>query len=861
MWLVPDVIRVSSLINFSWVHAVEDDIEVEPLIPDDEPLTQAILDERKAVALAHETVPGYLVSPDGKTALVYARLRPGFESPPDARTIVLATKELIADVEGGDHSFHLSGTPALNHSFRDAAQTDLSNLIPFVLLVAFLFQIVLLRTIGGLFLPVIVIVTSVAAAIGLAGWFDFELTTVTMILPQILIAVAIADSIHILSSFYRARRSGVDKLAAARHSLTKNFLPTILTSLSTAAGFFAFSTSSLKPIFSLGILAGCGAIIAWFVTYLIVGPLLCWLPSWIRVTGKVTDLTRPTERALAFTHWLQRNRWHIIGAYAAICIGAVWLATNNRVNADPYKYFAEDYPLRQGQDFIIDNLDGVAAFEMSVDSGVEDGIKDPAFLAKVEEFERQVVALPGISKSVSLVETLKQTHRALGGDKPEEYKLPHSRELVAQELLLYTMSLPQGMDLNDQVTVKNDAIRLTLISNITDSATWTQTADTIEGVAGNLGLDITISGKVMLFQSMNGYVVRSFVESLLIAVLVVSLLIIIAFRSFRQGAIAMLPNIVPLIIGGAVLKLLDHSLDIGTVLVCSVCLGIAVDDTIHILTNYRHHRQDGADATEALAMTLTHTAPALVVTTLVLVAAFGTLAFGTLVPNVYFGIMTAVILMAALVTDFTFLPAILLARDGVPATERPTITVVEPLRPSWVIDPVPTTGFIPFAAMPDMTQAPISYGQDVETIFDFVTDIDEIKRHCKSIGANDVQIDIGVDGDLTTITATREIDTDLPGLSTRQFQQVSTIVERREWLDEGPRKTCKLHVSVLGAPAAAVSTITISPSDAGCVYEVKTEASGDVPVLRKTLENLDSAVVAGVHRPGVRQRSKTRKRQ
>ncbi len=336
----------------------------------------------------------------------------------------------------------------------------------------------------------------------------------------------------------------------------------------------------------------------------------------------------------------------------------------NTVNSDPYKYFAKEYPLRQANDFIIDNLSGTAVFEMRISASEEDGIKEPSFMKAAETFEKRITEIEGVTKTVSLVDILRQTNRSLNGGQQSEYRLPESKEAIAQELFLYQMSLPQGMDVNNILTVKNDAIRVTVISSITDSATWTRTARKFEEIGEELGLSVTVTGKTRLYQSMNGYVVQSFIESLLIAVVLVSFILILAFRSLKLGLLAMIPNIIPLIVGGAVLKLLGHSLDIGTVLVSSVCLGIAVDDTIHMLSNYLRRRREGRNAVDAVGMVLTHTGPALVVTTAVLVASFGMLGLGTFVPNVYFGIMTATILSAALITDLTFLPAVLLVRAG-----------------------------------------------------------------------------------------------------------------------------------------------------------------------------------------------------
>ena len=755
MKLIPYVMRVDSLSNYSWVHSVDDDLFIEPLLPEDlaietclqaedenggishdsaafqacvkkardtqsvEPsegslssclgqdnsqetpeqilercvlehsdrtgnyyggeakncfrkkraagevadldalLASCLIKERGQIALSHEVMPDYLVSRDGKTAMLYARMQPGFETPPNASEIIASAHKLIAETKAGDHSFHVNGGPAVTFAFQDSSQGDLQRLVPLVLSMAVIFLALMLRSLGGVLLPFVVIIASVAAAMGIGGWLGIELSSVTLVLPNVLIAVAIADAVHILSGFYRARRRGTEKIEAVRYALEKNFVPTILTSLSTAAGFFAFSTAYLKPVLGLGVLAGCGAIVAWFASYLLMGPLLVWFPSWVKSKGEPEQLKQASAFAIRYTKVLERFRWPIAIVFLLFCAGAIALAASNTVNSDPYKYFAKDYPIRKSHDFILENLNGLASFEMSVETGKEDGAFDPEFLSRVEDFNEKLLELEGISKSISLVDVFKQTNRSLNEDRPEAYVLPETREALAQEFLLYTNGLPAGADVNDRITIKYDALRLTLITLITDSTTWTDTAEKIEMIGTELGLNVQVTGKTRLYQSMNGYVTRSFIQSLLIAVVLICVILVVAFRSLRVGLFAMLPNMIPLIIGGAALKLLGHTLDIGTVLVCSVCLGIAVDDTIHMLASFRRYESMGHNREQAVAMALTHTGPALVVTTLVLVAAFGTLGLGTFIPNVYFGIMSAIILVAALITDLTFLPAML----------------------------------------------------------------------------------------------------------------------------------------------------------------------------------------------------------
>jgi hypothetical protein len=682
MWHVAEVIRVDSLANFQWVHAVGDEIEIEPLLPKEGPLSAELLAERKRITLKHELLPGYLVNDDATAALVYARIKPGLDAPPDAERIVRETREVIAALALGDHEFHLLGGPVINDAFRESASRDMSLLVPALLLMVVLLLIATFRRVGGVVLPFVVILCTVSSALALSGWLGIEMSSVTMILPQVLIAVCVADAVHVLTGFYRARNSGQSRRDAATYTLNKNFVPTLLTSVTTAAGFFSFATANLPPIAGFGVLAGLGTLIAWAVSYAVVGPLMVLWPGREPASaGETVEHTLHVSgpRSRRFMGIIARHRGALVAGFSALTLVAVALGSRNTVNSNPYEYFARGVPVRDAQDFALEKLSGIANFEIVVDSGREDGVKDPEFLRKVSAFETGMLDIPGVTRTVSLVDILRQMNRALSGGADEDYKLPDSLEGVAQELLLYTMGLPQGMDVNDRITVKNDALRITVISTIIDSNEAVRVARLLESNAAGLGLDAHVTGKSLLYQSMNGRVVQSFLQSLLLAVFFIGAIILVAFRSLSLGLLSAIPNGVPLLIGAGVLYLVSGTVDIGTVMVSSVCLGIAVDNTIHILTHYRQHQVEGASGRQSFEQLLTHTGPAMIATTIILVLGFSTLAFGTFVPNVYFGLLTAVILGFGLVADIVLLPAVLLLLErrakATPAGAKPVLEV------------------------------------------------------------------------------------------------------------------------------------------------------------------------------------------
>lgn len=670
MWRIPEVIRVDSLSNFNWVHADGDEIQVEPMIPDDRPLDQKILEERLKVSLEHETLPDYLLSRDGKTAIVFANLKPALNGTPDFEKVVLAVRELLKkkDDQGkplyegnGDHQFYITGSPAINQAFKESTEHDGRTLVPLIVLVISLFLFMIFRRLSGVALPLIVVFVSILITLGFAGHFKFKMNNMTAMVPQFLIAIGVADAVHILATFFRKLKDGFSKKEAIRLSLDKNILPTLMTSISTAIGFFSFLTAPILPVAYLGFLAGMGTCFAWVITILLLTPLALLLPIKEKIDQEKSMISHaPKRRSLQFTQWIYDYRKAIITTTFILTGIAIYLGLQNTVNSDPFKYFRKDFFLTIATDFLEKNVGGVSAMEMVIDSGKVDGVKDPQWLKKVETLQNYMSANPGITRTISIIDIIKSLNRSLHGGKEEFYKLPEDKATLAQELFLYTMSLPQGMDINNQVTIKNDAIRLTARTDKHNSVEFLKLVTLFEKKAKELGLNAHVTGKNPLYMGMNEDVVISFLVSVALAISLVSLLMIIVFRSIRIGLFAMIPNLIPMVFGGAFVKILGYDLNVGTVLVTSICLGIAVDDTIHFLVNYRRHSLEGMKSQEAVEHIFHSTAPALLITTAILVGGYGTFIFGQFMPNVSFGIMVALVLTLALIMDFIFLPALLM---------------------------------------------------------------------------------------------------------------------------------------------------------------------------------------------------------
>ena len=685
MWQVAEIIRVESLANYNWVHSVvneedpsEREILIDPLIPDEGPLDAGVLAERRLVALNHEVIPNYLVNEQADTALIFAYLKPAIGGSPDfqrvmesARAVIDKYREAYGTGTGAadaDHTFYIAGGAAISQTFREVTQSDLQNMVPLLMGAVVLFLLFCFRRVSGLLLPFVVIFFTLSATLGFAGWTGLKFNNLTATVPHILIAISIADAVHILVTYFQFRRLGFDRKDGLHKTMVKNIMPTLLTSLSTAIGFFSFATAELVPIVNMGILAGVGTLMAWLVTMLLVAPLLSMLPLKVKLAEIKHTEREAHPLALRYAQWLQNHRRTVMAGFAITAVVAIYVGLQNEVNSDPFKYFAPEVRTRVANEFIESKVGGTAGFEFVIDSGEVDGIKSPAFLRKLETYQTWLEEADHVTKTVALPDIIKQVNRSLHNDDQAAYVLPDDQATIAQELFFYTMGLPQGMDLTNRMTLEYDQTRLTALTHLHESKRSLQEIARMEAKAQDMGLNAYVTGKIPLYHGMNGHVVRSFFRSISMALILVSLLMVWVLRSWKLGLIAMIPNSIPLVFGAALMTMLGKALDIGTVLVGSTCLGIAVDDTVHFLANYHRWIKAGSSKAEAVAHVITHTGPALLVTTLILVAAFGTFAFASFVPNINFGILTAIVLSTALFADVTLLPAILMGGQTQEAT-------------------------------------------------------------------------------------------------------------------------------------------------------------------------------------------------
>jgi len=686
-WQIPYVIRVDSVTNFQHSRADGDELTVEDLVHDAPRLSQAVLDQKRDIAVAEPLLYGNLLSRDLQATAVNVILQYPEKSEREVPAAVAAARQIAADIEAQypDLTVALTGVSMLNNAFAEAGLADATTLIPAMYVILLIATVLVVRSVVGTLATLGVVMLSSLAAVGIAGHFHIMLAPISVTAPIVIMTLAVADSIHILVSMVALMRDGHDKLAALRESMRSNFLAVGVTSLTTAIGFLSLNYSDSPPFNHLGNITAVGVIAAWLFS-------LTFLPAVLRLAPiKIRPVDAGRSRGDALLDRLAgfvtaRSRPILVGG---AIVAAVLVAMLPRVelNDQWVDYFDERVTLRTDTDYALQHLPTIYPIEFSVPAKGPEGINDPEYLRSLEHFTQWLRTRPDVEHVYSYADITKRLNRNMHGDDPRFYRIPAERELAAQYLLLYEISLPFGLDLNDRINVDKSATRVTAtMGNVTTAETRAFIDDAQKWLKAN-------TPEYMWTQATSASVMFSFIsqrniESMLIgngmAVLLIALVLMLTLRSVRFGALSLIPNVVPILMTYGLWAVLVGRIGMASATVSATSLGIIVDDTVHFLTKYLHARRSlGYDRPEAIRYAFRTVGRALIANSFILVAGFAFLAFSTFKVNVEMGLMTALAIAVALVFDLLLLPALLLVGYR-PQTERGTHHETQPALPAVV---------------------------------------------------------------------------------------------------------------------------------------------------------------------------------
>lgn len=669
LWDMKHIERVASLTNYQYIHNNEsdpDDIRVDNFIENIENATPEYLANRKEIALSDSTIVNGHISKDGTTTMIFARLEADANEGDDISTEVMNDIHAIVDPEAKStgYKFWFNGGPAITHAFIDIAGKDAMIFTPLVFLLSMLLLFLLFRRVSGAIIPMLVVLFTFLSVLAVQVLLGYKLNNFTANIPVFIIAIGVADAVHIYSVWLMQKRKKFDNFDAVYYSLNMNFLPILLTSITTIVGFTTLAISNVVPIATLGIATASGAVLAFIIS-------VVWMPAVLLILNKkIKTKEKPhksIKRSFGYGAFIIKNDKKIIFIASVIVTIIGFGLFHIKVDSNIIRYFDKEAEIRKSAEFIMENLTGSMSYTIIVDSNEVDGVKEPEFLKTVEKFYKEYKARfpKDVRHIFSLLDVIKQYNKVLNNKNT----IPESRNLISQYLLLYSMSLPEGMEITDRMDFEQRKLCVTALINIVDASKELEMIYFAENWWRNTPYNVEVTGQAVLYAFMQKDVTDTLIYSFLLTLLIVSFIIMLIFKRFKILWILLLPNILPVVLVLGIMGWFGFKIDMGVAITGAIIIGVAMDDTIHFLIKYFDSRKQNLSKEETFDTVLHYVGKAIFFTTVVLAFSFSMFAFSTFVPNQNFGIVTAVALLMALIIDLLLLPALLSVMDNEEYTE------------------------------------------------------------------------------------------------------------------------------------------------------------------------------------------------
>jgi len=672
-WSIPYAQRVESLQNFQYTEGRKDELIVRDLYQKAVELSPDQIAEIRRIALGEPLLVNRLISPNGKVTGVLVTVHlPGVDEKAEIPRVVAAVRRLVHELTKRDPNLEvrLTGGVMMSHAFPEASERDIATLFPLMFGLVVVVLWLSLRSLTATFGVCLVLLFSIAATMGLAGWLGFAISPPAAAAVNIILTVAVADCIHLLTTFLRGLQRGwlmpLDRTRihawAMAESLQINFKPIFLTSFTTVVGFLSLNFSDSPPYRDLGNIAAMGVGFAFLYTLALLPLLAVLVPFTPRRSGKTAGF--------AWTGWLadwviRRDRVLLVVMPVAV-LGLSVFALRNELDDDLIRYFSPAVKFRADTEYATNHLTGMYLLEYSLPAPPGSGVTDPQYLRALERFAQWYRRQPETLHVYSIADILKRLNQNLHANDPAWYRVPDDRKLAAQYLLIYEMSLPEGLELSDRINVSRTASRFTV---------------TLKSLSSKQLLDLERRADRWLRENAPAYFrsravgmvmfahvgqnnLRSMLMGIAVAFMLISLILVAAFRSPFWGLISMIPNIAPLLMAFGLWGLIDGRVSVGLSVVLGIALGIVVDDTIHFLSKYRHARiQLNFTLQEAVRFAFMEVGGAMWITSVVLMTGFLVLTLSDFEVNAQMGLMVAVTIGFALLVDFLLLPPLLLLWD------------------------------------------------------------------------------------------------------------------------------------------------------------------------------------------------------
>jgi len=687
---LPHLARVASLINARVVLSQEGRIEVKRFL-ESLPRTPGEADRLRREALSNPLWRNLLVSADGRATLILIELDPyssqgqggevlsgfgarpaggnppgpraGFITRQESREIVPALKKILASQPMRARVF-AAGEQVLSHELTGTTLQDTRRFLGLAFLTNFLCLYLMFRDRMGVLLPLAVVLLSLMAALGLMGYLGTPLKLPSMIMPTFLLVVGLADSVHLLSGFKEAYARSGERRGAIIEALAHNGTALTATSVTTALGLSSFAAAEIAPLAELGLYASAGVMIALINSVCLLPALVAACPAGFIRADRSWGGGEGFRRLAGVLARLSTGRPRLILALTGVVM-AVSLAGALRLSFshDLLSWLPADHRARRSTQWIDQRFGGTVALEMIVRTEAKNGLHDPELLRNLDLLARDLESGAGLQqpagKVSSVVDLLKEVNQALHGNSPDHRRLPDRPGLVAQEFLLLE-GLNPG-DLEKVVDQLHSQARLTIRVPWQDAFDYLAYLKEVREAAGRRlgrGAEVTLTGAMSLLSRVLGAAIISMTRSYLTAIITISLAMIVTLGSLRLGLASLIPNLAPILVVLGLMGWLGWPLDLSTLLIGSIALGLVVDDTIHFMIHFKRFYRWSGDGPEAIRRTLLTAGRAITVTSLVLVLGFLVFGLASMRNIVHFGLLTSLVIVLAWAADFLVSPAV-----------------------------------------------------------------------------------------------------------------------------------------------------------------------------------------------------------
>ncbi len=683
---VPHLNDITSLINARNTRGMKDRLIVEDLF-ENWPSNKEELERIKQTAINSEmyanlllnkelTLSTIILEPNAYETTESADVLEGFSDEETSKEalefltdqskseMIKAADEISKKYSQEGFEVFMAGSLAVNDYNKKSVQKDMQKFVKLVLLMMAVFLFVVFRRISGVVLPILVVILSLLNTIGIMALSGTPITIPTQIIPSFLLAVGIGATVHLLSVFYKHFNHNLQKEKAIAYALGHSGLAIIMTSLTTAAGLLSFSTAKISPIADLGVFAAVGIMIALINTLVLLPAILAVLPlkpakeKHLKKSLRMDDFLRGVA-LFSFNH----AKSIVI---AGILVFAVFFFFAMRVEFkhDPLSWQPDDSLVKISTQMVDKELKGSVSMEVIIDTKQKNGLYDSALLHKIDTIRKKAEAIENkdyfVGKGWSVAEVLKEIHRALHANQQEYYRITKNDALIPQEFLLFENS--GSDDLEDLIDGSFSQARLTFKLPWMEAGEYEELSQELTGlIKDELGdsVEITITGMVPLFQRTLVAAMDSMAVSYVTAFFLITLMMILLLGSVKTGVVSMIPNVLPVVVSLGFMGMVSMPLDMFTMLVGAIVIGLSVDDTVHFFHNYARYHHKGFGVKKSVEETMMGTGRAMIATTIVLALGFYVYTFASLNNLINFGILTGSAIIVALLSDILLAPALL----------------------------------------------------------------------------------------------------------------------------------------------------------------------------------------------------------